>query len=220
MKFVNINSILKLLIIVDVALCYSCISFGGWYSASDRSTTEVTNYKNTYIRFKLDSNSNLLKSDTFNFIVKWQNKENFLKPFLIINPEYGYWSKYYANYEKLPSKIYGFNSDMRFNFLTNCEYKMPASSGMNQYKLMIKNEKLNITGFKEEQIDLPPDYSIRLNFKIKEVEIEFSPPFEQTFKKEKDRTSIKEIRKVYEIIATVEPNPEPDEDKPCEISKD
>ncbi|EMN73260.1 hypothetical protein Lepto1489_22225 (plasmid) [Leptospira interrogans serovar Bataviae] len=94
---------------------------------------------------------------------------------------------------------------------------MPTPAGSNKYSFDVDFQAYQRSGSLESEFDLPPNHSIRLNFVPKDIEVPFS---EEAFKDPKDRKVILKKKKIFEIIAIIEPNPEPDEDKPCEIPKD
>ncbi|PJZ51204.1 hypothetical protein CH380_21335 [Leptospira adleri] len=106
-----------------------------------------------------------------------------------------------------------FSEDGRdIRFYEDCDYRIPLSKGKVKYEfqIFIRNPKQNATLIKT--IDLPPKHSIRLN--IVPAELPYPNPKDWTQKIENENAP--EI----EIVATVEPNPDPDEDKICEIPKD
>ncbi|MBM9578637.1 hypothetical protein JWG45_15940 [Leptospira sp. 201903070] len=92
---------------------------------------------------------------------------------------------------------------------------MPAPVGKRTFEFVFYN-RLGKRSQKSHQLfhkyNLPPNHSLRLNI------VRWLPPnrdpnlwINRTFK---------HYDPEFEIVATVEPNPEPDEDKPCEIPKD
>ncbi|PJZ59503.1 hypothetical protein, partial [Leptospira adleri] len=157
-----------------------CLSFGGLYSPTRYSSYEIANSKNSYIRFSLRSLSQFgfAENQTYNLITRWKMKRPLFDTYILINPDYGYWRKYYLTTDSLPPKIIGFNGDMRFNFLYNCDYKMPANTGYNQYIFAVRNESNSIAGYLEEGFDLPPNHSIRLSITPKVFQESVVSPFD------------------------------------------
>ncbi|MBM9578638.1 hypothetical protein JWG45_15945 [Leptospira sp. 201903070] len=97
---------------------------------------------------------------------------------------------------------------------------MPAPVGRNKYVFEVDFQAYQRSGILESEFDLPANHSIRLDFIPKDIEVEKIHPYDQAFTKPKDRVPMLVKERIFEITATVEPNPEPDEDKPCEIPKD
>ncbi|TGM58946.1 hypothetical protein EHQ97_07235 [Leptospira adleri] len=91
---------------------------------------------------------------------------------------------------------------------------MPAPSGTHKFEFTFNSLRGNTpmqSGKLIKTIDLPPNHSIRLN--IVPAALPYSNPKDWT------QRMTNENAPEIEIIATVEPNPDPDEDKPCEIPK-
>ncbi|MBM9578630.1 hypothetical protein JWG45_15905 [Leptospira sp. 201903070] len=100
-------------------------------------------------------------------------------------------------------------------FYEGCDYRMPAPLGKHNYEFIFNSFQGNShkqSGKLIKTIDLPPNHSIRLN--VSPAELPYPNPKDWTQK------LMNENAYEIEITATVEPNPEPDEDKPCEIPKD
>ncbi|PJZ51205.1 hypothetical protein CH380_21345 [Leptospira adleri] len=97
---------------------------------------------------------------------------------------------------------------------------MPIPVGKSKLKLVIFYQATRRFGKLESEFDLPPNHSIRLNFIPKDIEVQRIHFADQAFKDPKDRVPMLVKERIFEIVATVEPNSDPDEDKPCEIPKD
>ncbi|PJZ52138.1 hypothetical protein CH380_16485 [Leptospira adleri] len=97
---------------------------------------------------------------------------------------------------------------------------MPAPVGRNKYFFEVGFQAYLRSGSLESEFDLPPNHSIRLNFIPKDIEVQRIHFADQAFKDPKDRVPMLVKERIFEIVATVEPNPDPDEDKICEIPKD
>ncbi|WP_217699497.1 hypothetical protein [Leptospira alexanderi] len=195
-------------------------------------STEVQGVDKTYIKYKMGKferkykSNYILNSDkyVFNFSVYLNNKgRRFLnisiKDEMKINPneDFFYHKKDGLDRNILSQLLVG---DLRDNFIEDCEYRMPVPAGKNKLIFYVTFQAYRRSGSLESEFDLPPNHSIRLNFVPKDIEVAFVPFSEEAFKDPKDRKVILKKEKIFEIIASIEPNPEPDEDKPCEIPKD
>ncbi|ULG94523.1 hypothetical protein [Leptospira interrogans] len=214
----------ELLIIVYVILFFTGCPMG------IRISRSVSGVENTYIKFKISKMNGFkivreyINTDVFLFHSRikkdgiFANIQFTIFDNLYMNPSENY---YYRKQDGLYRNIFfQISGNMREDFLIDCEYRMPTPAGSNKYSFDVDFQAYQRSGSLESEFDLPPNHSIRLNFVPKDIEVPFVPFSEEAFKDPKDRKVILKKKKIFEIIATVEPNPEPDEDKPCEIPKD
>lgn len=82
-------------------------------------------------------------------------------------PDAWYWKKFYSNWDDLPPII---QSSPKFNFISGCEYYVPAPVGKFYYSLFSFNRNhANVGGGRiSKAIDLQPGQSVRIHFRIPE----------------------------------------------------
>ncbi|WOT13276.1 hypothetical protein [Leptospira interrogans] len=166
----------------------------------------ITNTDRSYVKFNFKVSDKEISNSNFALMIYWYNKELiFYEPFLL-NPHSAYWV------EKYHLKDTGVRVGKLYE---GCDYRMPAPLGKRRYEFLFvyfHNNSPKQTVKLEKVIDLPPNHSIRLN--VVPAKLPYPNPKDWTQKIENNNAP------EVEIIAIVEPNPEPDEDKPCEIPKD
>ncbi|TGK05902.1 hypothetical protein EHO58_09050 [Leptospira selangorensis] len=178
----------------------------------------IDNFQNTYIKFNFisqkENETNIGGSENqflYHLFVFFGDTNPLLGSPSSINPKGDYWKIYYSKFENLPYRL---KSDIRFVFMEGCEYKMPTNVGKNLYRFSFGSERTQFSGKLQAEIDLPPNHSIRLSFKEKGIPY----PDPQTFAERLENSRSANNR--YEIIPTIEPTPNLDPIKPCEIKKD
>lgn len=136
-----------------------------------------------------------------------------VNPFLLtpgsIHPESDYWEGYYNDIKSLPFEI---KENIRFVFMEGCEYRMPTTSGKVKYLFSFNTS--GYAGKLRTEIDLPPNHSIRLSFKEKGIPYPDAKTIGERLANDRSRYDW------YEIISTIEPTPDSDPIKPCEVKKD
>ncbi|WP_125226310.1 hypothetical protein [Leptospira neocaledonica] len=125
-----------------------------------------------------------------------------------IHPESDYWEGYYSGIESLPFDL---KRNIRFVFVEGCEYRMPTTSGRVKYLFSFNTS--GYAGKLRTEIDLPPNHSIRLSFKEKGIPYPDATTIGERLANDRSRYDW------YEIISTIEPTPNLDPIKPCEIKK-
>ncbi|EKR82455.1 hypothetical protein LEP1GSC099_1707 [Leptospira interrogans str. UI 08452] len=174
----------------------------------------ITNTDRNYVKFNIkvsDKEEKPLSGlPNYVFIGYWDEERIFINVPFNLNPDREYWLE---NFKVLLYEIGWGMRDVRF--YEGCDYRMPAPLGKRRYEFLFvyfHNNSPKQTVKLEKVIDLPPNHSIRLN--VVPAKLPYPNPKDWTQKIENNNAP------EVEIIAIVEPNPEPDEDKPCEIPKD
>ncbi|PJZ49582.1 hypothetical protein [Leptospira saintgironsiae] len=187
------------------------LSLLGCSGGRDRyfSKRNISHSDNTFVKFtyKDDISNKEKKKNEYSLYVFFSDELSLLGFPSSINPEKDYWLGYYANYQTIPNNL----DNIRFDFLENCEYRMPINAGKYSYTFSFQNHSIEKSGVLTKSFDLPPNHSIRLSFKEKGFPYPDAKTFGERLANETSRHSW------YEIIATVESNLEVDLLKPCEI---
>lgn len=135
----------------------------------DRPYEEVGKSEETYLKFEF-SISDLYGSEpapdsvTYGLYVSVKEEDSDWVFFKNINPLPGYWRRYYSDYHILPRAV---KYDMRFFFISGCEYEIPLPVGRYQYRISIANNENAWRGEFKEWIQLNKGESIILSIKKK-----------------------------------------------------
>lgn len=178
----------------------------------------IDNFQNTYIKFNFiplkDNEPRRIGNENqfvYNLFVSFGDRNPLLGFPSSVNPEKDYWKIYCSKFENLPSLI---KSDIRFVFMEGCEYRMPTNSGRNLYRFSFGSERTQFSGKLWTEIDLPPNHSIRLSFKEKGIPYPEAKTIGERLANDRSRYDR------YEIKPTIEPTPNSDPIKPCEIKNE
>ncbi|MDV6236439.1 hypothetical protein CH379_012455 [Leptospira ellisii] len=208
---------MKVILIIFFGICILLISCAG-YVYEPFNPKPVTTSENTYVWFKfenkrtdseraiLQDKDRVAKFFTYHFQVSiWDHQEFFIKvkDYRTINPYFEYWQRYYKQTRMLR---YGINS---LTFVEGCEYKMPVPVGINKYKFDFGADDPRRLARIIKTLNVPANHSIRIVFDID------GPPQVEPEEQEEYGQNVKKYQ--VPIKLTVERNPEPDIDKPCEI---
>nr|WP_000659476.1 hypothetical protein [Leptospira interrogans] len=174
-------------------------------------THKIPDLSESYIRVKMPKQFYYGKityiNNTYHARLFLEDKNNRFKPSILINPNRGL---------NILEQWYGTG---QFELVTGCVYKIPIPDGDNLFEFYIGIPKI-LPASLIKNILVPKGHSLILQFEVKETEISYVHLWDQAFTKPKDIVPIVEKKPKLEIIASVEPNPDPDEDKLCEIPKD
>ncbi|AJR16551.1 hypothetical protein [Leptospira interrogans] len=214
----------KRFVFVFLILSISLVFFScAGYSYEGYYPVPITTSENTYIRFRfenkrseeekqlLNDKDRYWKFFSYGFHVWiWTNSKLFtnVKKFRTINPEMSYWQRYYK-----PGTLYYRVGVDSLTFVEGCEYKMPIPVGKTKYKFSFGVNDPDRAAALVKTIDVPPNHSIRVVFDIG------GPPQDDDEEDENVIRSRDFKKKRVPIRISVEPNPEPDEDKICELPK-
>ncbi|TGM58868.1 hypothetical protein [Leptospira adleri] len=193
----------KLLILTAIIFCSCQGSIVYW----QHLTYKVKDSKKSYIRFELPSKyeegGEMIKVDKYFIKILLLEKDSVFKRYVLINPN---------RRLSFLEEWYGLE---QFVFYPNCEYKVEVPIGENKFKIEIAKFESTNNGFYsilEKSVEIPQNYSLRLILTV--AGLAYKDPINWT-QKFNNRLNSR-----IEIVATVEPNPDPDEDKICEIPKD
>lgn len=173
------------------------------------SPRKLEGFNNTFIKFKFSDKSqerdgHLNKYYSFYAsYVDW--KMLFLSYPSSFHPEREYWRSYYVNFDRIPEGI----KNPRFDFLQDCEYRIPTSSGKIPYRFTFLDPQNGKQGYFSKEMDLPPEHSIRLEFR----------PIGDSNRHILETEELSGFRRPYtgyEIVATIEPSGENEPIRPCE----
>ncbi|PJZ51209.1 hypothetical protein [Leptospira adleri] len=199
----NILIYRKLLILTAIIFCSCQGSIVYW----QHLTYKVKDSKKSYIRFELPSKyeegGEMIKVDKYFIKILLLEKDSVFKRYVLINPN---------RRLSFLEEWYGLE---QFVFYPNCEYKVEVPIGENKFKIEIAKFESTNNGFYsilEKSVEIPQNYSLRLILTV--AGLAYKDPINWT-QKFNNRLNSR-----IEIVATVEPNPDPDEDKICEIPKD
>lgn len=129
----------------------------------DRSYEEVGKSEGNYLKFNIPS-SDLYGTEkvsqqtiTYGLYVSVKEEDSDWVFFKNINPPPGYWRRYYSDYDILPRAV---KYDMRFFFISGCEYQIPLPVGKYLYRISIASNENGWRGELREWIQLKRGESI------------------------------------------------------------